>query len=95
MVWGFNEASVSPRQAERRQGWLRGPSDMRAAAGPVAPEGDAGVVIEPGEQVLDLVAPGVQLGAPFARIGHAPLGRGVESVAVRGESGALCKWRCR
>src|SRR5690348_11453121 len=54
----------------------------------VAPEGDAGPILEPGEQVLDVMAPGVQLGIPCGWIDHAPLGRSVDGAALGGEGGA-------
>jgi hypothetical protein len=58
------------------------------AAALVVPESDAVPVFEAGEQVLDMVAPGLQLGIPGRWIDHAPLGRGVNGAAFRGIGGA-------
>ena len=54
-------------------------------AGLVAPESDTRAVLEPGEQVLDVVAPGVQHRIPCGWIDHAALGRGVDGAALGGE----------
>jgi hypothetical protein len=40
----------------------------------VASQGNAGKILEPGEQVLDVVPPGIQHGIPRRWIDHAPLG---------------------
>jgi hypothetical protein len=54
----------------------------------VTPKGNADPILEPGEQVLDVVAPGIQLGIPFRRVDHASLGRGVDRAAIGGEGSA-------
>jgi hypothetical protein len=51
------------------------------AARLVPTEGDAGLILEPGEQVL-VIAPGVKPGVPFRRIDHASLWRGVDGATI-------------
>ena len=54
----------------------------------VAPESDAGPIFEAGKQVLNLVAPGIQRRVPCGRVGHAPLGRGMDGATLCSQGGA-------
>ena len=59
-----------------------------ASARFVPPERDAAPVFQFGEQVLDMVVPGVDRPVPRRGIDHAELGRGVDGAAVGCKRGA-------
>lgn len=54
----------------------------------VAPQREAGIVLQAAESVLDQVSLGIEPGILRGRIDHAPLGRDVDGAAICGKSGA-------